>query len=493
MGMSASQARLIQLEARQSNLEYQGQQINQERTILSQQCTALYNSLLTMQVPTPPSTQDFTSVQYTGKSGATTYRFDATNVKPGKDGLYNLTLGFTDYGNSLTRNNGYAVTSTGYEDVKGVSFNAADTRVSQKTETIKGFSADNKSNTEEAPTEFLVPQSTKPSSGTYYVPDGKGNIVPGGKGYVPNEDTIGTFYVLSNDPAKWNKDTCIDTTKGQVDVTITTNVEPKVTIKQGDLDSLYKLENGIITKAEAGSDYSVDAAGNVSIIGNGSFFLVKDSGTDTAKRGSENGVKIGGYAAMTMEEYKAMFDEKSMDTYNGYCEAIANSGLVDGSGKPYGPEDFYVYLDGNNKPHFALKTDVLDNDTCVTYDYLANGEYTHKTEFDGAKLTFDPATGRITSMDLPVKDNEGNVTSWTTVELEAKTVTDELAYKDAYNDYEYQQEINAKTEIIQQQDRNLELKLQRLDNERQQITTEIEAVQKVIDDNIEASYKTFSG
>ncbi len=62
--------------------------------------------------------------------------------------------------------------------------------------------------------------------------------------------------------------------------------------------------------------------------------------------------------------------------------------------------------------------------------------------------------------------------------------------------YEYdkkQQEINAKTEIIQQQDRNLELKLQRLDNERQQITTEIEAVQKVIDDNIEASYKTFSG
>ena len=31
------------------------------------------------------------------------------------------------------------------------------------------------------------------------------------------------------------------------------------------------------------------------------------------------------------------------------------------------------------------------------------------------------------------------------------------------------------------------------DNERTQITTEIEAVQKVIGDNIEASYKTFSG
>ena len=47
--------------------------------------------------------------------------------------------------------------------------------------------------------------------------------------------------------------------------------------------------------------------------------------------------------------------------------------------------------------------------------------------------------------------------------------------------------------IIQQEDKNLELKLQRLDNERTQITTEIEAVEKVINDNIEASYKTFSG
>ena len=71
MGMSASQARLLSLQARQSNLEYQGQQINQERTILSQQATALYNSLLSMTVPTPPSTADYQTVQYTGTLGAT--------------------------------------------------------------------------------------------------------------------------------------------------------------------------------------------------------------------------------------------------------------------------------------------------------------------------------------------------------------------------------------------------------------------------------------
>ena len=42
-------------------------------------------------------------------------------------------------------------------------------------------------------------------------------------------------------------------------------------------------------------------------------------------------------------------------------------------------------------------------------------------------------------------------------------------------------------------DRNLELKLQRLDTQRTQITTEIDALEKVLNDNIEKSYKTFSG
>ena len=47
--------------------------------------------------------------------------------------------------------------------------------------------------------------------------------------------------------------------------------------------------------------------------------------------------------------------------------------------------------------------------------------------------------------------------------------------------------------IIQAQDKKLELKLQRLDNERTQITTELEALKKVVGDNIEKTYKTFSG
>ncbi len=118
MGMSASQARLLSLQARQSNLEYQGQQINQERTILSQQATSLYNSLLEMQVPTPPSTSDYTTIEYSGTAGTVNYTFSANDVKPGSNGLYNVTLGYTDYGHSLTQNNGYKTTAQGSETIK---------------------------------------------------------------------------------------------------------------------------------------------------------------------------------------------------------------------------------------------------------------------------------------------------------------------------------------------------------------------------------------
>ena len=80
MGMSASQARLIALTARMNDIEYQGQQINQQRTTLSNQVNALYNQLLEMSVPTPPSTSDYTKVQYSGTANAST--FTLGNVTP---------------------------------------------------------------------------------------------------------------------------------------------------------------------------------------------------------------------------------------------------------------------------------------------------------------------------------------------------------------------------------------------------------------------------
>ena len=85
-------------------------------------------------------------------------------------------------------------------------------------------------------------------------------------------------------------------------------------------------------------------------------------------------------------------------------------------------------------------------------------------------------------------------------DLNVETVTDEAAYKDAMNEYNYKKEqyektiadINAKTSIIQQEDRTLELRLKQLDTEQNALATEMDAVKKVIKDNVEKTFKTFS-
>lgn len=69
MGMAASQARYLELTARKTNVEYEGQQINQQRVALANQSAGLFSQLMSLQVPTPPSTQDYTSIEYTFNDG----------------------------------------------------------------------------------------------------------------------------------------------------------------------------------------------------------------------------------------------------------------------------------------------------------------------------------------------------------------------------------------------------------------------------------------
>ena len=53
------------------------------------------------------------------------------------------------------------------------------------------------------------------------------------------------------------------------------------------------------------------------------------------------------------------------------------------------------------------------------------------------------------------------------------------------------QDINAKTEQIQTEDRTLELRLKALDTEQNALQTEMDAVHKIISKNIESTFKTF--
>ena len=54
------------------------------------------------------------------------------------------------------------------------------------------------------------------------------------------------------------------------------------------------------------------------------------------------------------------------------------------------------------------------------------------------------------------------------------------------------QDINAKTSLIQQEDKQLELRLKQLDTEQNALSVEMEVVQKVVKDNVDKSFKTFA-
>ena len=435
MGMSASQARYLSLTAQQTNLEFQGQQINQERTILSQQVSDLYNNLLNMSVPTPPSTQDYTKVEYAGKIGATKYNFDASSVKPGANNTYIVRVNQSAYGNSLQKNVGVA--SVAYGTAKGL-----DTEV-KLVSTAKPATKDDIDSTQHWVLE-LNSISTEPT-------------------------TV--------DPAKhW--------------VNTGTELRPATSTDKGKGYAWFE-STGVYRRATE-TDYS---STNLA-------WFKEDPKAATPDATVHDEVTVNGHPLFTLKE---AIDGNiiTSEQKQAYEAAIDNAGLKDPEGKPYPYESFYLFLDDNGNVNFVIKPDIDDkNNNATTFAYVANGEYDNSKEYADCKLSFDPENGRITELSIPNYAADGKtIVSYSSMEVSANTVTDELAYSEAMAQYEYdqhiydkkQQEINKKTEIIQQQDRNLELKLQRLDTQRTQITTEIEAVKKVMNDNIESSFKAFSG
>lgn len=109
MGMAASQARYLSLTARKTNTEYQGQQVNQERTALANQSAGLFNQMLSLEVPTPPVATDYTKTYYTftepSKTNATT--IDAIYIDDEKtaegNGIYG-TIEITEKSSYLAAN-----------------------------------------------------------------------------------------------------------------------------------------------------------------------------------------------------------------------------------------------------------------------------------------------------------------------------------------------------------------------------------------------------
>ena len=96
MGMAASQARFLGLTARKTNVEFEGQQINQQRTTLSNQSANYYNQLLGMAVPVPPSVDDYTKTVYTFEDGSLSNSISTMIAQPNGLYLISYTSSWTD-------------------------------------------------------------------------------------------------------------------------------------------------------------------------------------------------------------------------------------------------------------------------------------------------------------------------------------------------------------------------------------------------------------
>ena len=435
MGLSASQARLLSLTARQSNLEFEGQQINQQRTNLSNQSANYYNSLLTMTVPTPPSTDDYTTIKYSFVIGGN----DATiaQVLP-QDNKGNYLVEYTTTLASIgvQENTAYKITA---------SANASSTKTGkaeQVADPTEAYNADLQ----------------------YYVQTFR------------EDDEHGEYTALNNNSERYSDDrvaagdvTFYDKFGNQVDKTAALN--------NGKLKDEY---TALVKKESDEIGYSTVS---VQLADRASYQSALDKGEKVTK--FQENTSDNTYGSDNVVTYSASNDTTFSTVGSEYKEAFINAGLD--------INEYYQYKSSTGI-RFAKKEDVeksANNSTLsITTFAVASMNKSQKTQLSGVQIEFD-TTGRISSM----TDAEGN-----TYTMTASTETDDNAYEVAYNQYTYDQyvydqkqnEINAHIEILQAQDKNLELRLSQLNTEHSAIQTEMDAVNKVISKNIETSFKTFN-
>ena len=180
-------------------------------------------------------------------------------------------------------------------------------------------------------------------------------------------------------------------------------------------------------------------------------------------------------------------DAAIIDCFNSNDEYVGGVYQFTMNGVTY----YTTFEDLNRSYQSGTGINHIDSQDKLSY-YNASYVSTKKETTEKALLETD-GNGRFTSVRF---ENDS-----VKYELNVETITDDEAYKDAMNQYNYEnalydkmvQDINAKTSLIQQEDQMLELRLKQLDTEQNALSTEIDAVSKVVKDNIEDSFKTFGG
>lgn len=434
MGMAASQARYLALTARKTNTEWEGQQINQARTALANQSANLFNQLLALEVPNAPKTTDYTELQYSYTDGENESVLDSWQQLSSADPNYNYIVNSYYYANVYT----------------GSRKLLENPQVQTKGEvTINDFKDQN-------------PQVTyNANDNTYTITTADGK-----------SQTYSAIKNVESDLKLKNALTDFETAKdmAKADGVLTTDGVYGYQDANGTWH--FFLENEI----EEPKDYSTVYV--PSYVGNSKLTQLNEL---TADQAAELAQVLKDCPDSSMKDYLS-FDNDGNLVYNG--EGIYS---FDMQGKTYFTTEQDLYNSMQTQYNYDKPIDVQEKLAYYNASYLK----TRIEQTNHALLETD-GNGRFTSVKF---DNNSVV-----YDLNVETVTDEAAYKDAMNEYVYKKEqyektiadINAKTSIIQQEDRTLELRLKQLDTEQNALATEMDAVKKVIKDNVEKTFKTFS-
>lgn len=448
MGLSASQARLLSLTARQSNLEYEGQQINQQRTSLSNQSSNYYNSLLEMEVPVPPSSNDYTKIVYTFMIGGNeaTLKEALPQQIQNKNGLYDYTISYTT-----------ELATIGVKENSAYKTSASSSRTATKISNNTDTAYDENASYFVAAMNRLDASSVIPADETQYVfvkdgaPTAK-DVIIGANGY---QITLAKYNEYAT---KINSET--------------DSAKKKALEQERDACKIYREA----TNVNAGEQKY--ALSYTKIANDVAYAHHKDDESNvTYKEDTTNGKEVYTYKSSNGNAFTTVDPE--------YKDSFINADL--------NMDEYYQY-ETSSGVRFVKREDVEGNlnNQSVTVETSAVGtiSVTKHNVLTGASIEFD-ASGRIST----ITDQEGNTYITT-----ATTETDNEAYDDAYNQYQYNQyiydqkqnEINASIKILQAQDKSLELRLSNLDTQHTAIQTELEAVKKVMSKNIDNSFKTFN-
>ncbi len=436
MGMAASQARYLGLAARKTNCEYQGQQINQARTALANQSAELWNQMLGLSVPTVPDQTNYTKTQYSFSDGQNAYEIIDMVPSDEEDG-YNYTVKYRYYEDTV---NGIEVANTNPQVYADVS-------------------------------------AKKIENQTIDVDAGTGDVTYGGVKLVEVTDTTQASIIKAD--------------------LISKGVLTEAQANQ----KLYKAGNNyyvgeLPTATTADATMYTHSVGSY-VLGNSKATALKVSDVQKDPNLAAALLKI------AQDNPNTKMAAAIEAAYNGTVSAYPNDTSWNDA-----ISQIYTYTK-NGTTYYATKEELdisrtsfrEDNSTEVSAidkqkslkQYYTLQQKEEKVETSRALMDDASGTGRFKSVKLKNYNTAFN--------LQTETATNEEAYNQAMNQYYYDTQvynkknadINAKTSIIQQQDRTLELRLKQLDTEHNALQTEMEAVKKVITKNVEDTFKTFNG